>query len=317
MLTIFAIILPIFLLVLIGYLSVKSGLIPQQAMSGMGRYVIYVALPAVIIHTVMGIQLEQIFNIRYLAAYFFASTCVIILCIVVSTRLFKYRALDASVLATGMVVPNSAFIGYPILLQLLDTPPVSAFAMALLVENLCIVPLCFILMDYCSLSTKSGNVSQRIIALSKRVATNPMLLAIVVGMLGNLLAIQLPGPVEHTLELLAPSAAPVALFVIGGSLAGLVIKETNAMQLVVVSVGKLVVHPLMAALMVSLLLPPASHDLKLALVVITSVPMLSIYAIIGEMYNKRSFCATAQLVATVASVFTIPLMIALAEYWFI
>ncbi|WP_237476201.1 AEC family transporter [Vibrio eleionomae] len=143
MLTVFSVILPIFLVILVGYVSSKLKLLSQQALSEMGRYVIYIALPAVIIKTVLSIDIQAMLNVRYLAAYLCSSLVVTALGWLFYIRVMKLNKLDSAVSITGMVVPNSSFIGYPVILQLIDNPPVNAFAMALLVENLCITLLYF------------------------------------------------------------------------------------------------------------------------------------------------------------------------------
>ncbi|MBF9002388.1 AEC family transporter [Vibrio nitrifigilis] len=311
MLTVFSVILPIFLVILVGYVSAKLKLLSQQALSEMGRYVIYIALPAVIIKTVLSIDIQAMLNVRYLAAYLCSSLVVTALGWLFYIRVMKLNKLDSAVSITGMVVPNSSFIGYPVILQLIDNPPVNAFAMALLVENLCIVPLCFILMDYGALESQQA-LNGKLKSLLKRIIKNPLLISIVIGVVGNLLHIQVPAAIDSTLGILAPSAVAVALFVIGGSLAGIELRHTNRTQLTAVTVGKLFIHPLMTAFMLWLWLP-ATYDLKLALVIITSMPMFSVYSVIGDIYGKQSFCTTAQLATNALSILTIPIMVAFAQ----
>lgn len=308
-----SVVFPIFVIIFLGYLCVRRGLISAGAVAEMGRYVMYLALPAVIIKTLMELPLSELFNPRYLLAYLLTSLSVMVAGFYLLRRGMQQGGLDSALMMTGMVVPNSAFIGYPVMLQLMDSPPVSGFAMALIIENLCILPVCFILMDFHATSSQSG-LRSRIMGVLKRTSKNPLLISIVLGVAGNILAIPLPGVVNQTLTLLAPSAVSVALFVIGGSLATIAIKETRWWPLLTTVSVKLVVHPLVALLLMSWLLP-GQTALTMTLVVITAVPMFSIYAVVGEVYARRSFCATAQLVATAASLVTIPMMLSIAGWW--
>ncbi|WP_068716982.1 AEC family transporter [Vibrio tritonius] len=315
MLTVFSVILPIFLVMLVGYIAAKVNLLSQRSMSEMGRYVIYIALPAVIIKTVLHIDIQAILNVRYLLAYAVSSVAITVVAMIGLRQWLKLRGLDAAVAVTGMVVPNSSFIGYPIILQLMDNPPVNAFAMALLVENLCVLPICFILMDYGALESQHA-LKTKLKALLIKVVKNPLLIAILIGVMGNVLHITLPKAIDQTLALFAPSAVAVALFAIGGSLAAIEIRNTRRDQLTVVTLGKLIIHPLMAIAMLTLLLPDQAHDLKLALVIITAMPMFSIYSVIGDIYGRQTFCTTAQLVTNGLSVVTIPVMITIAQMVF-
>lgn len=308
-----SVVFPIFLIIFLGYLCVRRRLISATSVGEMGRYVIYLALPAVIVKTMIDLPMSDLFNGRYLLAYLLTSLSVMTSGYWLLSRTAKQTRLDSSVMMTGMVVPNSAFIGYPIMLQLMESPPVSGFAMALIIENLCIMPLCFILMDYHSITTQSG-LRTRLSGVARRVVKNPLLIAIVLGVSVNVMSVPVPDVVRQALSLLAPSAVSVALFVIGGSLAGVVVSETRWPPLSLTMIGKLIVHPLVALLMMSWLLPD-EPELTMILVVVTAVPMLSVYAIIGEIYHRRAFCATAQLTTTAASLVTIPMMLTIAQWW--
>ncbi|RQW64968.1 AEC family transporter [Vibrio viridaestus] len=311
MLTVLSVIFPIFLIMLIGYVAARLSLVSSHSLSDMGRYVIYIALPAVILKTVLNIDLQAMLNYRYLSAYALASIALTLIGLFFYQKILGLGKLDTSVSITGMVLPNSSFIGYPIIIQLIDNAPVNAFAMALLVENLCVLPLCFILMDYSNLNNQQP-LKIKVYTLLKRIIKNPLLIAILLGVIGNLLDLQLPATLETTLDLLAPSAVAVALIVIGGALAQIRIGRSNVTQLLSVTMGKLIIHPLLAILMLHLLLP-GHYELKLALVIIAAMPMFSVYSVIGDMYRRQAFCSSAQLVTNLLSIITIPIMITLAQ----
>ncbi len=311
MLSVLSVIFPIFFIILLGFASVKSNLVAFTAVGAMGRYVLYLALPAVIIKTILALDIERILHLQYLSAYAIASLVLIIFATLFLWRIKRLAKIDSALMVTGIVVPNSAFIGYPILMQLMDNPPVNAFAMALMVENIFIMPLCFILLDYCYLD-KPMCLRSQLKGIAKRAMTNPLLVAIVLGVMGNLVSLQLPMPIMTGLTLLASSAVAVALFVIGGSLANIVVREVNGLQLLLTGIGKLLLHPLLTGLLIYWFIPlPA--ELAMALIIITAVPMMSVYTIVGGLYQKAEFCATAQLVTTACSVLTIPLVIYLAS----
>lgn len=315
MFTVLSVIIPIFLIMLIGFIATRMGLLSPRSLSDMGRYVIYIALPAVIIKTTLNIDIQTMLNYRYLLSYLLTSLTLTLIGIAFYRKILKLGKLDAAISVTGMVLPNSAFIGYPVILQLIEHPPVSAFAMALLVENICILPLCFILMDYSAIDSQRA-LKSKLFALLVKISKNPLLIAILIGMFGNLLHITVPQTINTTLELLAPSAVAVALFVIGGTLAQIKLARTDVSQLLSVMIGKLFFHPLIAILMLWLLLP-GNYELKLALVIMTSMPMFSIYSVIGDLYGKQSFCSSAQLITNALAIVTIPVVISFAQFVFI
>ncbi|MDP5253056.1 MULTISPECIES: AEC family transporter [unclassified Vibrio] len=306
-----SVIAPIFIIILIGFLCAKAKLLSVTTFAEMGRYVMYVALPAVIVKTLLTLDLAALFNPNYFISYICASLVTLGLGIVVFIALLKQPWPTTSVSVTGMVVPNSAFIGFPLLSQILADPPLSGFAMALIVENLIVVPICFVLMDYHH-SSSSSSLATKVWLVLKRSIKNPLLIAIVLGIVGNLAQITLPQVAQTTLDLLAPSAVAVALFVIGGSLATVVLSETHWRAVTLTLMGKLVLHPLIA-MAIGYALLRDHPELFLTLVLITCVPMLSTFTVIGERYRQSAFCASTQLLTTLCSLLTIPLMVFLAH----
>ncbi len=110
--------------------------------------------------------------------------------------------------------------------------------------------------------------------------------------------------------MLATASSPVALFVIGGSLVGLQVRGMIG-DVALIMLGKLLLHPL-AILAALMLLPPIDPTLQLALLTMASVPMLSIYPILGQRYGHEDVCAAALLATTAVSFVTVSLVLWLA-----
>ncbi|MFD1693528.1 AEC family transporter [Azotobacter chroococcum] len=109
------------------------------------------------------------------------------------------------------------------------------------------------------------------------------------------------------MEMLASASAPVALFVIGGSLYGLKLNGLFA-ELRMIAIGKLILHPL-AVFLLFALLPDVDPVLMVAGVMFASSPMLSIYPIFGQRFGVEGRCAAALLFTTLMSFFSISLLI--------
>ena len=66
MLAILAITTPIFLLIALGYLLVRVKLVPQAAIGGMGTFVVYLALPALLFKALSSRPVSDVYNSHYL-----------------------------------------------------------------------------------------------------------------------------------------------------------------------------------------------------------------------------------------------------------
>jgi hypothetical protein len=299
MLAVIAITAPIFILIALGYGAVRFRLMPAEAVPGMGRFVLYFAMPALIFHTLSGLSVRQVIEPGYMLAYAGGSLLLLILGLILTLKVLNNEAVLGALKSMGMVVPNSAFFGYPVLLQVFGEPPARAFALALLVENLLIIPLALAVLEFNAHRGQGGSVGKTLLGLPGRVLRNPLVLVIAAGILASALNLALPQTMATSLELLGRASAAVALFVIGGSLVGSPVRG-NLAGMGTVMLGKLVAHPLLVALMVWWL-PPFDPQLQLAVILMAAMPMMSIYPIIGGQYGQRSFAAGTLLLTTAAA----------------
>src|SRR5262245_17381631 len=61
--------LPIFLLIALGFAAVRGRLVPAELVPALGFFVLNLALPALVLHALLGQDLSQTFNWNYIIAY--------------------------------------------------------------------------------------------------------------------------------------------------------------------------------------------------------------------------------------------------------
>ncbi|WP_421856637.1 AEC family transporter [Marinomonas sp.] len=297
---------PIFLLILMGFLAVRYAFIPQNAVAGLSRFVLYLALPALIFTKLSSMELNEVLHFDYIAVYAVGGLISFTVTVLLSWRLLKSNLVDAGVRGVGATMSNSAFIGFPILLQFFDTPLTQAFLMSLMVENIILMPICLIFIETMLGKSESNGKSLFLVVL-KRITTNPLLITLVTGLIFTVFDLSLPSFVGRGLDLLAAAAASAALIVIGGSLVGVSIRGQWP-PILLAAFGKLVLFPIVVTLLL-LLVPNMPNDLKIAVVIFAAVPMFSSYPIICGEYGARSFCASTLLITTVLSFFTLSVLL--------
>ena len=301
MLPVLAIILPIYLAISVGFVATRGGLFVRADMRVFGKFVINLALPAMLFNALSQRQIGEILNGSYVLA------CAAGALLVIGLGLFwgKYRGLGATdnvVTVMGMSCSNSGFVGYPILL--LMTAPVAAVALTLniLVENLLVIPLLLALAE-----RSRGDAGHWTVVVGqslKRLAVNPLIMGLAAGLLVSVMRWQLPESLLRVINLFALASAGLSLFVIGGTLVGL---PLNGMwrQIMPIVFGKLVLHPLAVLGMVTLLpwlgVAALEPQLRQAAVLMAAVPMMSIYPILAQSYGKEDMSAAALLATTVVS----------------
>lgn len=305
MLAVLGVTAPIFILIALGFLSVRGGLIDRGQIRGLGAFVINFALPALVLRALSERSLGEVLDGPYLLAYALASLAVFAGGLAVA-RWLRGQDLSASaILAMGMSVSNSGFIGYPIVAMLLGPTAALAMALGMLVENLLMIPLALALAEIGEQSGVRGRALARETAL--RLLRNPMISAIALGLLLSLLELRLPPLLFRVVDMLASASAPLALFVIGGTLYGLRPRGMWA-DVGQTALGKLVLHPL-ALLLAFVLVPDIEPQLKVAGLLFASAPMMSIYPILGLRFGLEERCAAALVAATVLAFVTISTLI--------
>ncbi len=296
---------PIFAAIALGYVSTRNGPFERADMRVFGQFVIKLALPALLFTALTKRDVGEILNASYLLAYLLGTLCLIGLGLAWGKRTGK-SATHSVVAVMGMACSNSSFVGYPILL--LAVAPVAAVALALntLVENILVIPLLLALAE-----RSRGEAGHWTVAVSqslKRLAVNPVILALAGGLVVSVMRWKLPDPVLRTVNLLAVSSAGLSLFAIGGTLVGLPLRGLGR-QVLPIALAKLVLHPMLVLLAVLLIpltgLPALDPSLRTAAMLLAAMPTMSIYPILAQSYGEEDLGATALLVTTVASFFSL------------
>jgi len=306
--SVLAITAPIYLVAAIGYLCTRAGLFGRGDMWVFGKYVINLALPCLLFNAMSQRSVSEVLNPVFVAAYASGSVVVMLAGVAWARRFGGKRLSEAAILAMGMACPNSSFIGFPVVLQLFGpTTAGVGLALALFVENFLTIPLALAIAGSDAGDEEDGTRGRRIRAALVRslrsVARNPLIWGIVLGFLVALAGWRLPEPVARTVNIFAAACASLSLVVIGGSLVGTRIDRLRG-DVLAVAFGKLLLHPL--AVLVAVLLPPTmAHELQVAVVVMSAVPMLGIYPILAQQHGHDSMAAAAHLGTTVASFLTL------------
>jgi malonate transporter and related proteins len=300
MLNVLAITSPVFLLIGLGYAAVRMGLIEKTAMRPLGAFVITFALPALIFKSLAQRPIAEIASAGYLAAYGGGSLIAYSLLFALARRQGKALT-PAAIHALGGAISNSAFIGYPLVTLALG--PVAAVSMALnmIIENLVMMPLALTLAE--SGTNGGGRLRDVISGTALRLVKNPLIISICAGTALSLLGVPPSGPFAKALDLLAAASAPVALFTIGGTLAGLPVRGMfgDAAQ---IAFAKLIVHPL-AVFACLRMVPVLSPELYKACVIFAGMPMAAIYPLLAQPYGRAEQSAAALALATALSFVTI------------
>jgi malonate transporter len=299
---------PIYLCIALGFAAVRWRVFTPADMRVLGRFVIQIALPALLFNALASRPIGELLQPAYLLA-FGAGSVVWLLVSLWSARKLQRRGLTESAYMTmGMTCSNSTYIGYPVVLLAIGPLAGVALAMNLLVENLVKLPLLMTLADVGASGAARTSWKQALRQTLHRLVRNPMIVAIVLGFFAALLGWQMPPVISRTVHLFGAASGGLALFIIGGTLVGLQLRGLRR-QVAQIAVGKLLLHPAAVWAAVALLpllgLPALGGELRVAAVLSAAMPMLGIYPLLAQRHGHEGFTAAALLATTVASFFSL------------
>lgn len=300
---------PIFLLIALGFVATRTGVVKADFVRGMGLFVLNFALPALILRALLGQDLRESFNAAYVAAYAGGSLLVLLVVFVLFRHWLGRPLSHAAIASLGGAAANSGFVGFPIAALAVGMPALTALPLTMLVENALVIPLAFVLAE----AGQAGGRTPALVAREtlQRLARTPLFLAILLGLLLSGLGVRVPTTISTAVAMIADASAACALFVVGGTLAGVTASSIPG-ELAWIVLAKLVLHPLaVAAGFVILGGVPAG--LMAAGIILASAPMLTVYPIFGQRFGLGTLCAAALVAATAVSFATMTAAVGMLE----
>lgn len=205
-----AAIIPIALLVAIGYLARRSGLVPASAWSGVELCCYRLFFPAIMLISVYRAELEWSrigpFSMALMAAICIAGVLAFVLKSLLSLPNQKFTTLFAT--STRW----NAFVSLALAGQMMGSKGTAlvSVAMAFLIP---LVNLANILV-----LAIWGSAGGSLTRMLRAVATNPLILGCAAGLALNLLNLPLPLTVTQALDMLGASAIPASLLIVGAGI---------------------------------------------------------------------------------------------------
>lgn len=315
MLTTLAVVLPIFALILAGWLARRTGLLGPGATAELNRFVVWLALPALLFDVMARSVGPEIWQPGFLATFGLSSGALLGLTAWRARRRGRPLA-DAAIDGLNASYPNTGYMGFPLALAALGPGSLGPTTVAVIL-TVCVVFAGAIVLIEAGLQGEGRGGGRRgpvVRTVALALLRNPLLVAPFCGALVPLLGLGVPAPVEAFLKLLGGAASPCALVALGLFLAERRGAERGAWSrhtIMWLAGLKLVAHPLLAyglGRYVFDLPPLALHTA----VLMAALPTGTGPFMLAEFYRREAaLTADTVLVSTVLSVVTVAAYLAL------
>lgn len=208
------IVLPVFGVIALGYVSVWIRLLSQKAGEGLNDFVFVIAIPVMIVKALLGAALPEGSPWGYWLSYFLGVAIVWSFAQAVTWKLYGRPGREAVIMGFAAAQSNIVLMGIPLVL----TAYGEAGAVPLFLLIAVHLPLMMLAATVMIESADAGITRAAIFKLGKNLATNPLLIAFAVGLLGRSAGVELGGVPKQFVDMIAAAAVPCALFAMGMAL---------------------------------------------------------------------------------------------------
>ena len=210
------IVLPIFGVVLIGYAVARFRLIAAEKIDGLADFTFYVAIPALLFRSVLRNIRWETADPGVLIAYFGSGIGLFALTALLGGRLLRARFEEAAVLGLAVTFGNSVQLGIPLVARSFGEEGLVPMMLIISFHSLVLVGLTTVLIEIGR--GRGGGARAAALQAAKGTARNPIILAMVSGLVGVGIGLELPKTADDLLELLGSAGIPCALFALGAQL---------------------------------------------------------------------------------------------------
>lgn len=245
MLPLVTIIIPIFALILIGFVIVKTGYFAEGNQKGLSDFAFLIAIPVMLFRTISIAEPSTDNPWKILGAYFGAVLAIWILATAITRLVLRRPMADAASIAMTSTYGNIVMLGIPLALAAFG--PAAAAPLAVIVGvNTPMLWLTGTLHVQAAEQSGSGRpVGTLVKSLAYDLIRNPLIIAMLSGGLWRLTGLGLTPALDKTLLMLGAAGVPCGLIALGGSLTQFKIKG-QAPTLTTVIILKLLAMPLIA-----------------------------------------------------------------------
>ena len=297
---------PVFLMILLGYLLKRIGVINENFVEITSKFVFNVSLPAFIFMKISALDLTAVLDMGQVL-FIYAGTLFVYLTIWIISTFFIKDGRDLSVFVQGAYRSNYAIVGLAIISNLFGDEGLGKASLI----------LAFLLPFYNVLAVVILTVPMRkirklnLLSTVYEVMLNPLIIAVIISLPFSYFKLELPSMLLTTGNFLSDVALPLALIGIGGSLNIENIKRASTLAFSS-SILKLIVVPIVLTFF-AYLFGYRAMDLGIMFVLFACPTAIVSFIMAEAMGCNSKLAGNIVVISTIGSVITISAAIILLK----
>ncbi len=299
-------VIPIFGLMLAGFVVGRLGVLGAGASTPLNRFVFYCALPALLFRAVALAPLGDVLRWDFILVFTVGIALIAGLALIGSALLFKDGLRPAMMRAVNTSYGNVGYLGIPLAAVAFGEKGVVAAGVTIVLNTVLILTPATAVFELTA--RRGANEGRAVGSALRSIATNPLILAVILGLAVSAGGAGLASPLDAILKLLGNAAGPCALFALGLYISGRPFVRLYG-RLAFGMTLKLVVFPLLVWGLVLWVLPLEPMWRALA-VLMAGTPIGAGSFVLAERYGiDADETSTAIVVSTVLSIVTLGVLL--------
>ena len=295
--------MPIFLVILLGYVLKRVGMLTEEFADVANKFCFNVALPVMLFKDISATNVKKDMDVRFFLFCLIVTIVMFGLVWSLSKLIIKDKSLvgafaqagargSAAILGVAFVENICGDIGMTALMIVASVPFFNMLSVVILV---------------CEGPNKNGQGASKLKNSIINIAKNPIIIGIILGLLASLVELKLPVILDRGLDYVGRTATPIALIAIG---AGFSFKEalTRLRPAIGASFIKLIGLP-MIFLPIAMKLGFRDAEMVAILVMLAAPTTVSSYVMAKSMDNDHVLASNAIVLTTLASSVTLTLWV--------
>ena len=295
--------IPFFALIFLGFIAHAFRFIDVTGAQTMSKFAFYITLPPFMFLKISASDPASILNWGFVWRYETSTIIIFLAAALLAKLLFKLEQLESGIFGLNVAYPNYGYMGIPLAILAFGDEAALPMALILFADTIVLLTL-----TACFVASNEIAPLKAVRRISITMITNPLLLAVVFGLLFSISGMILPQIPRQFGNLLAGAAAPVALFALGATLFGQPVRAAAA-EVSTISILKLILHPLLVSMFFIAL--PGQNPLWVKVAIMSSsLPVAANVFMLANHYGAYTGrSASAILVSTTLASITVPIFL--------
>lgn len=219
MLEILTIVVPVFGVMLAGWLTERWRYLPEGAAKVIAQFSFNVAMPAFLFRAMQGIGELPDGPWKFAVAFFGGTALVWVTAALITKIVLRRSAADGAAISMGSCFGNTVMLGVPLALSAFGPDAAAPVGILVSLDSLVLWVMATVHIEWASRRERTVPLLSAIGGVAADLLRNPVVMGIVVGTLWRVLGLGVPDLADRFLALLGQAAVPSGLFAMGMSLA--------------------------------------------------------------------------------------------------